>query len=92
MAVRMYPYTLINYFDVWKDPDGTWTVNNQCTEYDDIHIPEDVTPKEILEYLKFLRLLNTSDMRKLEVIDSGDLIEINQKRDHMPLFALMLKY
>lgn len=37
-------------------------------------------------------MLATDDMRRLEVIDWGDLIEINEKKSGMPLFGLMLNY
>lgn len=85
-------YTLINYFDVWGNEKDGWEVNNQCVEFDDLNLVDDITPKEICEYLKSINMLATSDMRRLEVVDMGDLIEINERKGHKPLFALMLNY
>jgi len=85
-------YTLINYFDVWGNKDDGWEVNDQCIEADDIVIADDATPKEICEYLKSIKMLATSDMRRLEVIDWGDLIEINERKSGRPLFGLHMNY
>lgn len=85
-------YTLINYFDVWGNKKDGYTVNNQCIEADDINITDDATPKEICEYLKNINMLATSDMRRLEVVDYGDLIEINEKKSGCPLFGLMMNH
>jgi len=85
-------YTLINYFDVWGNEKDGWEVNNQCVEFSDLKISDDATPKEICEYLKSINMLATSDMRKLEVTDWGDLIEINERKTGKPLFGLMMNY
>ena len=89
---NVHSYTLINYFDVWKDLDEGWIVNDQCVECDDLNITDDAAPKEICEYLKKQGYLSTSDMRRLEVVDWGDNIEIYQRQDHVPLFGLMMNY
>ena len=85
-------YTLINYFDVWGNEKDGWEVNNQCIEKDDISIADDATPKEICEYLKSIKMLATSDMRKLEVINLGDGFEINERKTGKPLFGLHMNY
>lgn len=85
-------YTLVNYFDVWGNPKDGWEVNNQCVEYDDIHIELDATNKEICEFLRTLGMLKTSDMRRLEVENYGDTIEICERKGHKPLFGLRLNY
>ena len=85
-------YTLINYFDVWGNKKDGYEVNNQCIEKDDIVITDDATPKEICEYLVQIGMLKTSDMRRLEVIDWGNSIEINERKSGKPLFGLHMNY
>lgn len=85
-------WRLINYFDVWGNEKDGWEVNNQCVEAEDVFISDESTDKDICEYLKNAGYLITSDMRQLEVVDYGDLIEINTKKGHKPLFALQLMY
>ena len=88
----MKTWTLINHFDVWGNKKDGYEVNNQCVEFDDLYLADDITPKEICKYLKLINMLATSDMRRLEVIDSGNLIEINEKKTGCPLFSLMMNY
>lgn len=88
----MNTYTLINYFDVWGNKKDGYEVNNQCIEKDDIVIADDATPKEICEYLVKIGMLKTSDMRRLEVVDWGNLIEINERKSGRPLFGLHVNY
>lgn len=88
----MSKYTLINYFDVWGNKKDGYEINNQCIEFDDLVIADDATPKEICSYLKSIKMLATDDMRKLEVTNWGDLIEINERKSGMPLFGLMINY
>ena len=80
-------YTLINYFDVYGNPKDGFTVNDQCTEINDLYLADDTTPKEICTYLKNAGYLRTDDMRKLSVVDDGTVIEIQLKNGH-PLFGL----
>ena len=84
-------WRLINYFDVWVDPDEGWQVNNLCTEEDDLYIADDSSDKEILDFLKQIGFLKTSDMRRLCLVDYGDMIEIYQKKDMYPLGRLERK-
>ena len=90
--VNTNTFTLINYFDVWGNAKDGWEVNNQCIEADDLVITDDASPKEICEGLKRINMLATSDMRRLEVINWGDMIEINERKGHKPLFGLMMNY
>lgn len=80
-------YMLLNYFDVWDTEDG-WEVNNQCVEFNDLHITDDATEKEICEYLKQIGFLNTSDMRRLYVEDTSAGIEIFERKGMKPLCRL----
>ncbi len=88
----MATYRLVNYFDVWGNKKDGYEVNNQCVEADDLVIADDATPKEICEYLKSINMLATSDMRRLEVVDWGDMIEINERKSGCPLFGLYMNY
>lgn len=81
-------YTLINYFDIYWDGES-WVVNNQCIEFDDLYITNDVTDKEILTYLTEQRYLATNDMRKVRIEDLGDGMEVYQVKGHMPLFGII---
>ena len=81
-------YRLVNYFDVYKDVDDVWIVNNCCVECEDLVIADDATDKEIVTYLRDAGYLTTNDMRKVGVEDYGEYIEIYAKKECMPLFRL----
>lgn len=85
-------FRLINYFDVWGNTKDGWQINNQCVEFDDLYLTDDCSKKEILEYLKDAGYLITSDLRRLEVIDYGEVIEINERKGGKPLYALQIVY
>ena len=81
-------YTLISYFDVWRNGDE-WIVNDSFTEFDDLYISENATNKEILTYLTKKRYLATNDMREVRIEDLGDGMEVYQVKGHMPLFGIV---
>ena len=81
-------YTLINYFDTYWDGED-WVVNNQCIEFDDLYITDDVTNKEILTYLFERGYLTTNDMRRVVIDDYSDGFEIYQRKKMRPLFAII---
>ena len=87
-------YRLVNYFDVWGNEADGWEINNLCVEFDDLTISDDATDKEILEYLKMIRFLNTSDMRKLYVDSSmyDGVIEIFERKGMKPICRLETIY
>ena len=84
----MKKWRLIDYTDVWGNATDGWEINNQCIEFDDLWMSDDYTAKEILTYLKQIKFLASDDMRRLAVEDSGDLIEIFERRGMKPLCAL----
>ena len=86
--VGVTKWKLVNYFDVWGDEEGGWQVNNLCTEFDDLNITDDATDKDILDYLKNIGFLTTSDRRRVYLADMGDMIEIYQRKDNYPLGRL----
>lgn len=88
-------YTLIDYFDVWYNDEEGWWVNDSCPLYDDINITDDATDKEIINYIKGLELvtrLPSSDMRKFEIVNWGDTMEICERKGHKPLYGLHPNY
>lgn len=86
--VGVTKWKLVNYFDVWGDKEGGWQVNNLCIEFDDLNITDDATDKDILDYLKKIGFLTTSDRRRVYLDDMGDMIEIYQRKDNYPLGRL----
>lgn len=85
-------YTLINYFDVWGNKKDGYEVNNQCIEFDDWYISDDSTKKDILNYLFNAGYLKTSDMRKVNIDDYGDYMEVYQVKNHIPMFGIYPNY
>ena len=86
-------YSLINYFDVWGNAEEGWIVNDQCVEFDDLVITDDATDKDILNYLKEIGFLATSDRRRVGVEEYAmDQIEIYEVKGHRPICALVRNY
>ena len=85
-------YTLINYFDVWGNKQDGYEINNQCMEFDDWYIDDNATHKDILEYLVNAGYLRTSDMRKVNIDDYGNYMEVFQVKNHIPMFGIYPNY
>jgi hypothetical protein len=85
----MKSYSLINYFDVWGNKKDGYEINNQCIEFSDLIIVDSATNKDIVKYLYDIGFLSTHDMRRIDVINHGDLIEVYSKKDAMPICALL---
>lgn len=83
-------YTLINYFDVCGNKKDGYEINDQCVEFDDWYIDDNATHKDILEYLVKTGYLSTSDMRKVNIANYGDYMEVYAVKDSFPLFGIML--
>lgn len=83
-------YKLIDYFDVWGNPEDGWEVNNLCTVKENIEIPENATDAEILVLLVDIGFLATADER-LVCLESADssFIEVYQVKDMFPLGRLI---
>lgn len=89
----MMTYTLRNYFDVWGNAKDGWEVNDSCIEFNDLHITEDATEKDILNYLKEIGFLTTSDRRRVRLDNSYmDMIEIYEVKGQKPIGALIMNY
>ena len=85
----MEKWKLINYFDVWGNPDDGWEVNNLCEEFD-ILLPADATHKEILRSLKQARFLTAVNKRRFAMEENGEFIEIYERKGMKPICALRL--
>ena len=85
-------YTLINYFDVCGNKQDGYEINNQCIEFDDWYISDDSTKKDILNYLVKAGYLKTSDMRKVNIDDYGNYMEVFQVKNHIPIFGIYPNY
>ena len=83
-------WTYVQYDDVWRNEENGWQVNNLHPEFDDLTIADDASDKEILEYLKSRGLVPTSDMRRVAVDASGDMLEIYMRKGGFPLGRLTL--
>ena len=81
-------YKIINYFDVWNDPDGGYTVNDSCVVHDNFFIDDRDSNKRICTRLFKAGFLASDDMRRLAVTDTGSMIEITLKNG-LPLFGLV---
>lgn len=84
-------YRLINYFDVWGNKDEGFEVNNLCIEEENLYISDDSTDKEIATFLKNIGFLATDDLRKINIVNWGDMIEIESK-GHYPIGRLEQQY
>jgi hypothetical protein len=82
-------FDLINYFDVWGNENDGWVINNQCVECNDLKIDRNWDDKLILEFLKSIGFLSTSDLRSFVIDSSEDTIEIYKRKGMMPLCALI---
>lgn len=89
----MNKYTLVNYFDVWGNAKDGWEVNNLCNETTGITITDDASEKDVLNYLKLIGFLTTSDRRQVRVdMTDGDMMEIYAVKDNYPLGSLRRKF
>ena len=90
--MKQYTYTVHDYFDVWASEDGGWAVNDQLILNRDFIVSTNDSDKEILESLVKAGYLATSDMRRLVVRENGEIIEVYQKKDMIPLLGLYPNY
>jgi len=85
-------YTLINQFDVWGNEVDGYEVNNQCVEMTGITITDDATDKDIIKYLIDVKFLVYDAFNLVEVVNSGDLIELFEAKTGCPICYLMPEY
>jgi hypothetical protein len=88
---RMITYEVWNQFDVWESEEESWVVNNQCREAT-VKMPITATRMDFLKKLKELKLLEKwVSTRHVIIEDWGDLVEVYQRKDRMPLFYFIEK-
>lgn len=82
----MVKVELINYFDVWGNPEEGWEVNNLCKE-GFLELPEDFSNEDLLEALKdFGFLVPTVIEGQIDFEDMGDFgVELFQADNGCPL-------
>lgn len=86
-------YTLMNYFDVGGNAKDGWEVNNMCKEVEGITIVDNASEKDILEYLKLIHFLTTSDRRQVRIDTSDwDMMEIYAVKGNYPLGSLRREF
>lgn len=86
----MNEYQLIDYFDMYKDESGAWTVNNLCKIGEPITITDDATELDIINYLKSINYLgeNADDKNvRIEWLDDY-FIELVENETDLPLGRL----
>jgi hypothetical protein len=83
-------YELINYFDVWGNPEDGYEVNNQCIEFNDLWVADDATNDDILKYLQSIGFLKSSVTLDQLTFDDCAMgyIELRQAADDCPICAL----
>ena len=84
----MNTYTLVDYYDVWKNEEGFYTVNDVMKYNKYISIPENASDTEIIQALINKHYL-TGKVNDYRIEASDDMfIEIFQNVNDMPLCAL----
>lgn len=86
--VGVNKYRLVNYFDVWGNEEDGYEVNDSCVEFDDLMITDDAEDKDIINYLIEIGFLIEAAREKVDVNNSFDWIEIEQKDTGYPLCRL----
>jgi hypothetical protein len=102
----MKNYTIIWYFDVWWSEDEGWWVNDQTIIQHKMDIPDDITPKHLLELIHNItlrdiigreyRAINSTDLRHYKVEDYGEGWEIyetdKERHEPRPVIGIKLNY
>lgn len=82
-------FKLIDYFDVWGNEEDGWEVNDLCTLFDDLHLTEDVTDKDIIDYLYSIEYLSGNNPDDYEVLwTDRDFCEIFLAENQYPICRL----
>ena len=82
-------YSLYNYFDVWGNVEDGWEVNNQCVEFDDLYLADDVSEDEVIDYLIQIDFLVPNAKELVEIDNSYmDGYEIIEKETGKPICGL----
>ena len=85
-------WTLVDYFDVWGNPEDGFEVNNLSKEFDDLVIADDATNEDLVDYLISIGYLTPDAKGKVEVEDMGDMIEFTVAETGEPICRLEPTY
>lgn len=84
-------FNLVDYFDVWQDEEGMYSVNNQCIWNEKpFYIPDHFTDKQILKILKEIGYLKKHISTRIIDIEwlSDNMIEVTQHKNGCPICLL----
>ena len=83
-----YKYQLIDYFDVWGNPEDGYEVNNLSREFNVI-LPHDATIEDVITALICKGYFTPLATKwTVEAWDDGTMIELYQVEDGKPLCRL----
>ena len=86
-----YKCTLVDYFDVWGNPEDGWEVNNLSRE-DTFYIKDNFTDEDMIKKLIDIEYLNSDvKVENFEIWDEGCFIEFFEAGNHLPLFRIELE-
>jgi hypothetical protein len=84
-------YKLVNYFDVWRDEEDGWQVNNLCHEEGEIVLNNYTSDNEIVVKLIDFGFLKTGTSPKDIVIwNEYEMIKLFDASNDLPLCRLEL--
>ena len=92
VTASLQKWTLVDYFDVWGNPEDGYEVNNLSKEFDDLVIADDATNEDLVDYLISIGYLTPDAKGKVEVEDMGDMIEFTVAETGEPLCRLEPTY
>lgn len=88
----MSKFRVVDYCDVWGNPDDGYEVNDVRVVREEVEIADDATDKQIVQLLNDIDYFICNDLRVLKVEDNVDWIEVYRKKDMYPLCRLERKY
>ena len=88
----MSTWRIIDYSDVWGNPEDGYEVNNSTIVKENVEISNDATDKQIVQLLNDIDYFICNDLRVLKVEDNVDWIEVYRKKDMYPLCRLEREY
>lgn len=85
----MLRYQVIDYKEVVQNDEGQWAVTQTESKDIFVEIEDNAEPREVCKTLKAEGVINTSDMRKIQMTDLGsDIVEIKEKKTGCPICRL----
>ena len=85
-----YKCTLVDYFDVWGNPEEGYEVNNLSRE-DIFYMNDTFSDNDLIIKLIDIEYLKPSTMENFEILDEGCFIEFFEAGSHLPLFRIELE-